>query len=668
MKKVLIIVSIFLMLLFVSNINVSANYQFNDEMVSAAGGTYKVTERTAHQQLKYGLTYTKDIAESSSSNIIEMESSPRKKTTVDPQSVNVLEIPTTSDVKIVNWTYSSNSKWTKAAVTKLAKDFEAKNPGWVVLAGINGDFFDINGEGALQYQTTGASVINGEVIRAVTGGRQVGFTNDGSTDTLIGGKNLEFTNYFTLSIYDENQDIIKTFKVDKFNSNPVDNEIAVYFSYYSFNENSARVINYATTPSENSYLVENSERSYAVDANRFYGKGVISSNNIEKQLYIGQFAIVTKNQELAGYLENGTCVRIQQDIVGDYANCENISGCGARLINNGEFDTTTDGMSNYAHPRTVIGQKADGTIVMATVDGRQFEKNMYGMTYEELSAMMMYYDCIEAYNLDGGGSTTMIIRNSSGEFDVMNSPSDKTERSDSNAILVVVPEMKLNIDQALDTSVSLSYISNAKDIEISNVSMTITGNNYSETRQITDTSYTWEGLTPNTEYEVVYSYTMNYKGKITTDTSYPKKFKTGSDRPTLSNYYYEDLGDNYVLYFTINDPSDSIINIQLRYDNKSQILTEDTVIYFIAKTDVTNPTFVIRLTYDLNAIPTSTETDIYNIELLVEEPDIPEGPDNPKQPETPSNDESKGCKSGSILIVQLLTLSTLLSVIIRKKK
>lgn len=662
MKKVLIIVSIFLMLLFASNINVNANYKFNEEMVSAAGGTYKVTERTSHQQLKYGLTYTKDIAESSSSNIIEMESSPRTKTSVDPQVVNVLEIPTESDVKIVNWTYSSNSKWTKATVTKLAKDFEAKNPGWVVLAGINGDFFDINGEGALQYQTTGAAVNDGEVIRVVTGGRQVGFTNDGSTNTLIGGEELSFTDYFTLSIYDANQDVIKTFTVDKFNETPVENEIAVYFSYYKFDENGARTINYATTPSENSYLVENSERSYAVDANRFYGKGIISSNNTEKQLYIGQFAVVTKNDELANYLENGTCIRIQQDIIGAYAECDSISGCGARLINNGEFDTTSDGMSNYAHPRTVIGQKADGTIVMATVDGRQFEKNMYGMTYEELSAMMMYYDCTEAYNLDGGGSTTMIIRNSSGEFDVMNSPSDGGERSDSNAIFVVVPEMKLNIDQALDTSVSLSYISKAKDIEISNVSMTITGNNYSETKQITQTSFTWEGLTPNTEYEIVYSYTMNYKGKITTNTSYPKTFKTGTSRPTLTNYYYEDLGDNYILYFTINDPSDSIINIQLRYDNKSQIITEDTVIYFIAKTDVKNPAFVIRLTYNVNAIPSSTVTDVYNIELLVEEPDIPE------EPETPSKEKSKGCKSGSILIVQLLTLSTLLSVIIRKKK
>jgi exopolysaccharide biosynthesis protein len=54
------------------------------------------------------------------------------------------------------------------------------------------------------------------------------------------------------------------------------------------------------------------------------------------------------------------------------------------------------------------------------------------MTIEELAKLMVELGCVEAMNLDGGGSTTMVIRNK-----VINSPSDATgERPVSDALLV----------------------------------------------------------------------------------------------------------------------------------------------------------------------------------------------------------------------------------------
>jgi len=69
--------------------------------------------------------------------------------------------------------------------------------------------------------------------------------------------------------------------------------------------------------------------------------------------------------------------------------------------------------------------------MLVTVDGRQPKKSV-GMTIEELAVLMTGLGCVEAINLDGGGSTTMVINGR-----VVNNPSDATgERPISDALLV----------------------------------------------------------------------------------------------------------------------------------------------------------------------------------------------------------------------------------------
>ena len=130
------------------------------------------------------------------------------------------------------------------------------------------------------------------------------------------------------------------------------------------------------------------------------------------------------------------------------------TGGGANILRNGEFSKEMD---IARHPRTVIGQKADGTIIMAVGDGRQPSKGMYGFDGAELSAMMRHYGAVEAYNLDGGGSSTMVIRQGN-EFVVLNSPSDGRERSDGNCILIVSkrPRMKIKAIETTQRSITLN--------------------------------------------------------------------------------------------------------------------------------------------------------------------------------------------------------------------
>ena len=630
------------MMVFTNTLFVNAENEFDTEVFSAGDAEYQVTERLSNEIIDYGVRYIKDLAVSKSTTQIGGTN------TLDPQVVNYLEVPTSSVMKVVNWTYSSTSGWTTQTLTKLAEDYEANNPGWVVLAGINGDFFDINSTKPLPKQTTGASVNNGEVVRAVSSGRQVGFTNNGTTNSLIGGKELKFSDSHFLTIYDATEHEIQTFEIDKFNEAPTGNEISVYFSYYTeANANGAVV---ATTPSTNSYIVENQQRGYATSSNKMYGRGQVSSINKETELYIGQFAVVTENQEVQALLNNLPLIRIQQNIVGDYAECDNISGCGVQLVLNGEYQANSDGMSHYRHPRTVIGKKSDGSIVMVTVDGRQADNGMYGMTYDELSAMMMYYGVEEAYNLDGGGSTTMIIRNGKGGFDVKNTPSDGGERHDANGIFVVVPEMKIYLDKVTDQTVEFSYLSKCKDVTISNVSVTIEADCYKQTKSITSDSYVWTDLIPNKDYTLVYNYDLEYNGKVLNNTSNPINFSTGKSRPTLSDFSYTETETHYVFKYKISDPEGCLNFARLKYDKKSITLDVNSTVCYLEKSKVTNPNFNIVLIYNVGAVPNSSAEESYKVEL-----------------EVPEVEPTKKCEKKNIEYL-VATLTALSLVVIIKKR
>jgi exopolysaccharide biosynthesis protein len=83
------------------------------------------------------------------------------------------------------------------------------------------------------------------------------------------------------------------------------------------------------------------------------------------------------------------------------------------------------------HPRTAIGIKPDGTWILVVVDGRQPNLSI-GMTLQEMARFMSSLGCHEALNLDGGGSTTMVLHG-----EIANSPSDGKERPVSDAILLI---------------------------------------------------------------------------------------------------------------------------------------------------------------------------------------------------------------------------------------
>lgn len=109
------------------------------------------------------------------------------------------------------------------------------------------------------------------------------------------------------------------------------------------------------------------------------------------------------------------------------------------LLNGISLPIPDDAFCRDRHPRTAVAKKVDGTVVLFVVDGRAAESA--GMSIYELQKVFRWLNCTDAINLDGGGSTTMYVKDQ--PFNgVVNFPSDNKkfdhegEREVANAIIV----------------------------------------------------------------------------------------------------------------------------------------------------------------------------------------------------------------------------------------
>lgn len=117
------------------------------------------------------------------------------------------------------------------------------------------------------------------------------------------------------------------------------------------------------------------------------------------------------------------------------------------------------------HPRTAAGISADSNyLFLVVVDGRQTISR--GMSLPELADFFIKIGAYNAVNLDGGGSSTILIRDK-----IVNYPSDGTERKVSNCLLVSTSE-KMNLSElkifpdsvTTDLNRKINFSISAKDI------------------------------------------------------------------------------------------------------------------------------------------------------------------------------------------------------------
>jgi exopolysaccharide biosynthesis protein len=87
-------------------------------------------------------------------------------------------------------------------------------------------------------------------------------------------------------------------------------------------------------------------------------------------------------------------------------------------------------MIDFRHPRSAVCIDMNNNLYFVAIDGRYAESD--GMTMPEIARLMQSLNCLDAMNLDGGGSTCLFANNR-----IINRPSDPTgPRKVVSAILI----------------------------------------------------------------------------------------------------------------------------------------------------------------------------------------------------------------------------------------
>jgi hypothetical protein len=138
-----------------------------------------------------------------------------------------------------------------------------------------------------------------------------------------------------------------------------------------------------------------------------------------------------------GTLAGGSTATVRWRAFPGVAGVTDVVGGNLTLVFNGQVASdVTRGKGAFFSaraPRTAIGQRADGTVVLVVVDGYRSDFSI-GMTPRELADHLVQLGVTDAANLDGGGSTALSIRGV-----LANRPTDSTGERAVGSVLVVVP-------------------------------------------------------------------------------------------------------------------------------------------------------------------------------------------------------------------------------------
>lgn len=176
------------------------------------------------------------------------------------------------------------------------------------------------------------------------------------------------------------------------------------------------------------------------------------------------------------------------------------------------------------NPRTAVGQRADGRIILVAVDGRQPGYSV-GMTNFELALAMMRLGCVTASGLDAGGSTTMAF-----DGELLNRPSDPAERPVAEALLVTyygvyVPFVGTTVLSPNGDGVGERQTLAYKLVRQANVNATLIAPDgstrpvYSGDRAPGTYNFTWPGMRSDGSVEVEGKWRFNVNATDTTGQS-----------------------------------------------------------------------------------------------------------------------------------------------------
>ena len=136
------------------------------------------------------------------------------------------------------------------------------------------------------------------------------------------------------------------------------------------------------------------------------------------------FSSPDSNLSFIGFNRNGQLVGGKVDTKEELLALDVLHGCSflPTLLKGGEKQTIPADWANTRQPRTLIGHFVNNDLLFVVIDGRQ-KGWSNGVTLEEAQEKLLEFKVRDAYNLDGGGSSTFYY-----DGKVLNHPSDGKER------------------------------------------------------------------------------------------------------------------------------------------------------------------------------------------------------------------------------------------------
>ncbi|HAW80254.1 MAG TPA: hypothetical protein DCX27_11420, partial [Balneola sp.] len=322
-----------------------------------------------------------------------------------PWTLEVIEIDLTNDIYSLETVKAEDklSAYEKTSSMSARKSVE----GHQVIAAINGDFYSGG-------TPTNLQVLNGEILTKPINREVFGYSSN--SEMFINTTSYDGV----LKIAGESKTINNVNRVR--NSNNI-----IFYNHF-----------FGSSTSTNEFGTELTLK--AIDP--WVVNGEVKAVVISKAVNEGNATLTDSTFVLSGHGAGATILNsvslgdtlvVNHKVTPATNSITQAVGGSAKFISEG----INQGNWPERHPRSALGFNADTTkFYFVTVDGRQ--STSAGMTLTELGDFMLGIGAHNALNLDGGGSTTLVVHN-----EVANSPSDGAgERKVANALMLVSSEQK----------------------------------------------------------------------------------------------------------------------------------------------------------------------------------------------------------------------------------
>ena len=345
--------------------------------------------------------------------------------TIDTLTIDILKIDLSQRNYFIKSVKAKNLLGARETTSSMSKALS--DSGYDVIAALNADFFEQDGE------VINNMIAEGKYVKAVR------FTDSPFNSFVNSQFAVTYDNKLSIEQFVFSGNIIlpdgTIEQISRINSNADSNSITLYNSFQGERTPEARtkwIVNEATLLPTG----ESGDTTFFVvsDSIKQGGNAVIPNNGF----------VISANNKYAYYLERelfiGDTIKLILKLNPGVTNIRSLTGGWPRLVKDGKSEIKSNPniegviqrFSENRHPRTGIGFSKDSTTVyFITVDGRQ--QTSRGMSLAEFAELMIDEGIYQGLNLDGGGSTTMVIKNK-----VVNSPSDQTgERAVGNCLVLI---------------------------------------------------------------------------------------------------------------------------------------------------------------------------------------------------------------------------------------